>query len=280
MPVVYIDDAGDPRLAPYRELPAHDARRDQASFVAESTRVVRALLEGRRFAVRSALMTERARLALDEPLRLHAALPVYVASPPLLKRVVGFDFHRGCVALGERGADLRLDTLLAAGPRRLVVLEGATNPDNVGGVLRAAHALGADAVVLSPDCCDPLYRKAVRVSMGAVLALPWARARDWEPSLAQLRAAGFTCIALTPHDGHDVAALGDTIPIPERTALVLGAEGDGLRHATLAAADLRLRVPMLAGVDSLNLVTACAVALDRLAWARGAGMLAGVRTRR
>lgn len=279
MSLVHVDSADDLRLAAYRDLPAHDARRRATCFVAESRHVVRALLDSRRFAVRSVLLTATAHGALAEPLQRHAGVPVYVAPLPVLKRVVGFDFHRGCLALGERGTDASVADVLATGPRRLVVLEGASNPDNVGGVLRTARALGADSVLLSPDCCDPLYRKAVRVSMGAALQLPWAHAREWEPALAALRAAGFTLIALTPHDGSDVAAVGDGIALPTRVALLAGAEGDGLRPATLGAADLRLRIPMVAGVDSLNLVTACAVALDRLGWARSRTAVAGGRTR-
>src|SRR5262245_60271946 len=164
MAIASVDDADDPRLAPYRDLRSHDARRRAATFVAESRQVVRALLESRRFRVRSALLTRASLDALSDALRPHGDLPVYVAPLPVLKRVVGFDFHRGCVALGDRGTDATLADVLATGARRLVVLEGASNPDNVGGVLRAARALGAEAVVLSPDCCDPLYRKAVRVS--------------------------------------------------------------------------------------------------------------------
>jgi tRNA G18 (ribose-2'-O)-methylase SpoU len=277
MAIAYVDDADDPRLAPYRDLRSHEARRRAATFVAESRQVVRALLESRRFGVRSALLTGASLDALSDALRPHTDLPVYVAPLPVLKRVVGFDFHRGCVALGDRGTDATLADVLATGARRLVVLEGASNPDNVGGVLRAARALGADAVVLSPDCCDPLYRKAVRVSMGAALDLPWSRSRDWDTSLGELRGAGFELVALTPNDGEDVADLG---PLPDRTALLLGAEGDGLRRETLAIAGVRLRIPMVPGIDSLNLVTACAVALDRLGWARGPHAVAGALTRR
>ncbi len=278
MPIAHIDKADDPRLDPYRALPAHDARRREACFVAEGREVVRELLCSRRFAVRSLLLTKSAHRALSGHLGRRADLPVYVAPLPVLKRVVGFDFHRGCLALGDRGAARSVADVLAAEPRRLVVLEGASNPDNVGGVLRTARALGADAVVLSPDCCDPLYRKALRVSMGAALELPWAQARDWEaerePPVALLRGAGFTLIALTPRGGVDVRALGVEIPLPARAALLVGAERDGLRAATLATADLRVRIPMAAGVDSLNLVTACAVALDRLGWARRGAVVA------
>jgi tRNA G18 (ribose-2'-O)-methylase SpoU len=268
MPIERIDTANDSRLDPYRSLPAHDAKRRDAPFVVETREVVRQLLTSRRFAVQSVLLTESARAALAEHLERRPELRVYLAPLPVLKHVVGFDFHRGCLALGDRGVEPPLDEVLAPRPPRLVLLEEASNPDNVGGVLRVARALGGDAVLLSAGCCDPLYRKTVRVSMGAALTVPWARIAAWEAALARLRAAGYTLIALTSRGETDVAALGATLPVPARAALLVGAEGQGLRPTTLAAADFRLRIPMAEGVDSLNLVTACAVALDRLGGAR------------
>ncbi len=268
MAVERIDNVDDPRLAGYHALPAHDANRRATCFVAETREVVRQLLGSSRFAVQSVLLTEVARLALADHLERRPEVPVYVAPLAVLKRVVGFDFHRGCLALGDRGADPSLGDVLAAAPRRLVLVEDASNPDNVGGVLRVARALGGDAVLLSSGCCDPLYRKAVRVSMGAAFAVPWARVTEWEAALARLRSAGYTLIALTPRGHTDVAAVGAAVPLPAHAALVVGAEGAGLRATTLDVADLRVRIPMADGVDSLNLVTACAVALDRLGGAR------------
>ena len=189
---------------------------------------------------------------------------MYLATPPVLKAVVGFAFHRGCVALGVRGTEASVDDVLAGMPRRLVLLEDVSNPDNVGGVLRAARALGAAGALLSPASGDPLYRKAIRVSVGAALLLPWARVTDWDAALARVRAAGFTLIALHPHDGVDVASLA----VPGRAALLLGAEGAGLRAATRTTADVTARIPMAAGVDSLNVATACAIALERMGGAR------------
>lgn len=267
MPVERIDRVDDPRLDPYRDLPAHDARRRRDTFVAEAREVVSRLLASDR-GVRSVLLTDAAHDALADDLARRPEVAVYVAPLAVLQRVVGFDFHRGCLALGERGAERTLDDVLAARPERLVALDGASNPDNVGGVLRVAHALGADAVLLSPDCCDPLYRKAIRVSMGAALGLPWARVASLADALAGLRAAGFTLLGLTPRGDTDVAALDGASAAP--TALIVGAEGDGLRPSTLAAAHRHVRIPMAPGRDSLNLVTACAVALDRLGWARDA----------
>ena len=187
----------------------------------------------------------------------------------MLKAVVGFDFHRGCLGLGERGSDSGVAEILDSAPRRLVVLDEVSNPDNVGGVLRIARALGAGAVLLSAGSGDPLYRKTIRVSLGAALALPWAhvtdvgghartaRRRRLPPRRALRRPARST----SPPSAAQA-------PLPERVALLLGNEGDGLRPATLAAADVTVRVPMAPGIDSLNVVTACAVALDRLGGAR------------
>jgi tRNA G18 (ribose-2'-O)-methylase SpoU len=265
MPILNIETADDPRIAAYRRLPARDAERRDGLFVAESRAVVRQLLDGTRFSVRSVLIAEPALAGLGECLARHPEVPAYVAPLRVLEAVVGFEFHRGCVALGERAREPSLDDLLVAAPRRLVLLERVSNADNVGGVLRVARALGADAVVLSPGCCDPLYRKAVRVSLGAALVLPFARVVNWTGTLERLRSAGFTLVALAPGGATDVAALPS---LAGPTALLVGAEGEGLRPETIAAADLGVRVPMAAGADSLNLVTACAIALDRLGWGR------------
>src|SRR5262245_14628182 len=265
MAIIKIRSPDDPRISAYRALPAHDARRRDGLFVAETRHVVRQLLESTRFATRSVLLTESSRASLDDCLARRRDVPAYVAPLRVLESIVGFEFHRGCVALGERGPEPAVDDVLAAAPRRLVLLEGVNNPDNVGGVLRVARALGADAAVLSPGCCDPLYRKAVRVSMGAALTLPFTRVADWERAQARLRAAGFVLVALTPAGDRDVAALPRDAG---RTALLVGTEGKGLRTETIAAADTAVRIPMVPGVDSLNLVTACAIALDRLGWSR------------
>jgi tRNA G18 (ribose-2'-O)-methylase SpoU len=261
-----VTSAHDPRLAAYRALPAHDAKRQDRHFVVETREVVRQLIREGRFRLHSVLLTESALAALGDCRADLAGVPLFLAPLDVLKAVVGFDFHRGCLALAERGPEPSLAELLGRAPRRLVLLEEVSNPDNVGGALRVARALGADAVVLSPGCCDPLYRKAVRVSLGAALTLPWTRVADWPTTLDAVRAAGCTVIALTPDGDTDVAAFERRAP--ERFALVVGAEGDGLRPATVAAADLVVRIPLVPGVDSLNLVTACAVALDRLGGAR------------
>jgi tRNA G18 (ribose-2'-O)-methylase SpoU len=224
---------------------------------------VRDLVAGRRFPVRSVLCTEAARAGLGDVL---AGVPcVLVAPDALIRRVVGFQFHGGCLAVAERGALPSLEALLADAPRRLVVLEQVSNPDNVGGVFRNARAFGADAVVLGPGCTDPLSRKAIRAAMGASLVLPFAPAGDWPAALDRLRAAGLTCVALTPRpEAVDVTALGAAQPIPPRFALLVGAEGPGLGPDALAAADLRVRIAMAPGVDSLNVATASGIALHHL----------------
>jgi tRNA G18 (ribose-2'-O)-methylase SpoU len=227
---------------------------------------VRQLLAGRNFRVLSVLVTAAKRASLGDEL---AAVPtVLVATDPVIKRVVGFTFHGGCLAVAERGVPPSLDVLLAAhpaGPCCLLVLDGLSNPDNVGGVFRNAAAFGADAVVLAPGCTDPLSRKALRAAMGASLVLPFAWVPDLAAALAQLRAAGLTLVALTPRaDAVDVVALGIGCAVPSRCALLVGAEGAGLSAAAQATADLALRIAMAPGVDSLNVATASGIALHRL----------------
>jgi tRNA G18 (ribose-2'-O)-methylase SpoU len=231
--------------------------------------VVRRLIAGGRFRVRSVLLTRAALPGLREALgRLPAGAPVYLASARTVRQLAGFNFHRGCLAVGERGGGASPDALLVGarpGPQRLLALEAVANPDNVGGVFRSAMALGADGVLLSPGCADPLYRKAIRVSVGGTLTVPFARASDWPASLRRLRDAGFTLVALTTRrDALDVSELGRTRPIPARTALLLGNEGDGLSAGARAAADLEVTIPMAPGADSLNVATAAGIALHRL----------------
>jgi len=268
MPVEHVTTVEDPRLLPFRNLRAQAVGRSDGLFVAETRAVVRELLASRRFRTRSLLLTQQAAEQLADVLSGRDDVAVYLAPLAVLKAVVGFDFHRGCLGLGERGPEPGLTEILDAAPRRLILLDEVSNPDNVGGVLRVARALGAGAVLLSPGSGDPLYRKTIRVSLGAALHLPWARIAAWEQTLAELKSAGYLRIALTTAGALDVASLGAWQPLPDRIALLIGAEGDGLRPATLAAADVTVRIPMVLGVDSLNLATACAVALDRLGGAR------------
>lgn len=258
MAVIGIDDADDPRLLDYRDLKR--GARAPDTFVAEGRLIVRRLLGASRFRARSVLGTERALADVADVLPDDAV--AYVAPGDVIRRVVGFPFHRGCLAIGERGPDVPLETLL--GGRRLVVLERLANPDNVGGVFRSAMAFGVDGVLLSPGSADPLYRRAIRVSMGGTLRVPFAPLPAWPEELDRLRDAGFTVIALTPDGGIDVAEFGVTRPVPTRVALVLGAEGDGVGEATRAAAHLAVAIRMAAGDHSLNVATAAGIALHRL----------------
>jgi len=260
VPTIAVDSLDDPRVAAYRDLQDATLRERHGLFVAEGQHMVRRLVAGGRFRPRSVLLTA----AALEPLAALLATvdaPVFVAAPAVLRGVVGFDFHHGCVGLGERGAATTLADVLAARPAVLVVLETIANPDNVGGVFRNARALGADAVLLGPGCCDPLYRKTVRVSIGATLEVPFAPLVDWPADLARLRAAGFTVVGLTPDAGAvDLA----TLRRPARVALLVGSERDGLTPAARAAADVEVRIAMMPDGDSLNVATAAAIALHRL----------------
>ena len=266
MPVVPVDDVDDDRLADYRTVSDPLLLRERGVFVAESRLVVRELLAHPRFETRSLLVTEAALKSLGDLLEPRDDdLPIYVGARQFLHRIAGFDVHRGCLALGTRparSADVSLAQLPAA--RRVVVLEDVGNPDNIGGIFRNALAFGADCVLLSPRCCDPLYRKAIRVSIGATLRLPFAYVDDWPEGLARLRAAGLTLVALTPDaTATDIAELASRQP--GRVALLLGTEGPGLSAAAEAAADARVRIPLAQGIDSLNVATAAAIALHRLA---------------
>ncbi len=190
-----------------------------------------------------------------------AAVPVYVVPPAVAEQLTGYHVHRGALASMRRRPLPGLAEVLADAAR-IVVLEDIVEHANVGSIFRCAAALGFDAVVLAPRCADPLYRRSVKVSMGAVFALPYARMADWRGGLEEIRAAGFRLVALTP--------LPDAVPIDEvpaagRLALLLGTEGDGLSARWLDAADLAVRIPMRRGVDSLNVAAAAAIACYLLA---------------
>jgi tRNA G18 (ribose-2'-O)-methylase SpoU len=267
MRIEAIDDPADPRVGDYRDMKDPALRRRRGLFVAESRAVVRQLLASGRFRIRSLLLTPPALASLRGALEAaDAFLPVYLTSHESARALVGFDFHRGCVALGERGAAMLLSPLLdPPGPRLLVALEDVSNPDNVGGLFRSARAFGVDAILLSAGCADPLYRKAIRVSMGASLVTPFTLLTDWAGGLVRLREAGYTLVALTPDPSAvDIALLGAARPVPPRIVLLLGAEGHGLGTESRAAADLRLRIAMAPDVDSLNVSTAAGIALHRL----------------
>jgi tRNA G18 (ribose-2'-O)-methylase SpoU len=264
-----VTDADDPRLADYTQLTDVKLRTSLESahglFIAEGTKVIgRAVAAG--YPVRSMLLAE-CRLG-DLPVLPATGAPVYVVPDETAERLTGYRIHRGALASLHR-KPLPGATALATASRRVIVLEDLVDHGNVGAIFRCAAALGMDAVFLSPRCADPLYRRAVKVSMGAVFAIPYARMTTWHDGLAGLRGQGFRLLALTPDQA--AAPIGETGPA-ERTALLLGTEGDGLSSRWLHEADQAVRIPMhpgalAAGVDSLNVVAAAAIACHVLATA-------------
>lgn len=262
--IVPITDPGDERVADYLSLTDVTLRRrvepERGLYLAESEKVIRrALAAGHR--PRSFLMAPRWLTDLaDVVAHAEAAgIPVFVAEANVLEAMTGFHLHRGALASMQR-PPLADANVLLEGARRVVVLEDVVDHTNVGAVFRSAAALGVDAVLVTPRCADPLYRRSIRVSMGTVFQVPWTRVDPWPGSVAMLRDAGFTVAALTLG--------GDAVPLdrfaadpPGRLAMVLGAEGDGLSPRAVAAADVLVRIPMAGGVDSLNVAAAAAVAI-------------------
>ena len=221
MAVERIDRADDPRLALYRDVGDGERMRERGLFVAEGRLVVKRAIEDRRYTIRSLLVNDAARRDLAPALdRLDASVPVFVCRTGDFLQVTGFDLHRGCLALVERPAATAVDHLIYR-VQTLVVLEAVANADNVGGVFRNAAAFGADGVLLSPTCCDPLYRKAIRTSMGAALSVSFARVNegDWPEVLVRVRAAGATIVALTPREPSETLDAFAARPRPPRIAV-------------------------------------------------------------
>jgi tRNA G18 (ribose-2'-O)-methylase SpoU len=268
--LVEIEDPRDPRLADYVDLRDVSLRRsleaEHGLFIAEGEKVVRRAVESGHD-VRSFLMASRWLAGLSDVLDAAGDAPCYVVSEAVAESVTGFHVHRGALASLHRKPLPGVDEVLHEA-RSVVVLEDIVDHTNVGAVLRTAAALGLDALLLSPRCADPLYRRAVKVGMGAVFSLPYARIDDWYGGLQALRDRGFTVVALTPD--------ADAVPLDralqqdavEKVALVLGSEGHGLTRRWLASADVRARIPMAAGVDSLNVGAAAAIACYLVASAR------------
>ena len=264
MPTVPIDDLDDPRLADYRNVPDPVLLRDRGVFVAEGRIVVRHLLESSRFMTQSVFVSPAALEGLGEALARHPAVPVFVMPVERLSALVGYNMHRGCLAIGARPVPPPVGDWVASirGARLVVAVEGVANADNIGGIFRNALAFGAGGVLLSPTSCDPLYRKATRVSTGATLRLPFTIAGSWPGDLLALKKAGFHILALTPDDSaRDIEDALARQPHDAKLALVLGHEGTGLTEEALLAADDCVRVAMAPGVDSLNVATAAGVAL-------------------
>lgn len=266
--IVAVRDAEDPRLADYVRLTDIRLRKSlecaHGLFIAEGEKVIRrALAAG--YPARSLLITER-RLAGVADLLGACASPAYVVPGPVAEQLTGFNVHRGVLASMARLPAREVSGVLP-GARRILVLEDIVDHTNVGAIFRCAAAFGLDGIVLAPRCADPLYRRAVRVSMGAVFAIPYARMTDWFAGLTELREAGFRLLALTPDQS--AVPIG-TAAAGERTALMLGTEGDGLSPRWRHEADEAVCIPMAAaamaaGVDSLNVVAAAAVACHCLA---------------
>jgi tRNA G18 (ribose-2'-O)-methylase SpoU len=265
MPVIRVEAIDDRRLEEYRNMRDPELLRRRGLFMAEGRLVVERLLDlaGKGHSLKSLLVNGASFASLELRTAAHPDLPVYVCTTKALAAIVGFNLHRGCLALAERPPD-RAAADVVTGTDVVLVLEDVADADNVGSVFRNAAAFGAGGVLLSPACCDPLYRKAIRTSVGGVLRMPYARLPDWPRDLAALKAAGFTLVALTPRqpaiDLPDFARRGSR----PRLALLVGAEGRGLTAEAEALADVRVRIPMEPGVDSLNLATAAGIALYHL----------------
>lgn len=272
MRAIAIDRPDDPRISDYRNVPDPVLLRERGLFVAEGRLIVRLLLTETRHRVRSLLVSPPALEALAQvpglvPGTERCQAPViYVAPVDVLAGVVGFNMHRGCLALGERPPSLDVGAVLAAAgaARLIVVAERVANADNIGGIFRNARAFGAGCVLLSPGCCDPLYRKAVRVSIGASLRVPFAEVADWPAGVVAVRERGYTLVALTPQpDAPELADVAAALRT-SRVALLLGHEGAGLTTEALAGADCRARIAMSAGADSVNVATASGIAMYTL----------------
>ena len=257
--LVEITDPADPRLGDYRDLRDVQLRRsleaDHGLFLAEGEKVVRRAA-GSGYPVRSFLMAPRWLDGLADVLEATEA-PCYVVSEALAEQVTGFHVHRGALASLAR-IPLPDPAAVLADARTVVVCEDIVDHTNVGAIFRSAAAFGVDAVLLAPRCADPLYRRSVKVAMGAVFALPWTRLPDWSEAIPALSAAGFTSVALTLAD--DAIPLEEATAGVDRLALVLGGEGHGLSRRWEQQADRRAVIAMDSGIDSLNVAAAAAVA--------------------
>ena len=257
---IIIETADDPRLEAYRFLRERDLVGRQGRFVVEGDVVLRLMLSRSHFMLESVLLSKRRAAASPD---LLTAVPeqtkLYIADDVVLEAVTGFAIHRGVLAIGRKGEEVSLESLLAGLPAQVLVTVaiGMANHDNMGGLFRNAAAFGADAVLLDATCCDPLYRKAIRVSVGAALVVPFVRRGSASTILAALQKAGFATFGLSPSGQ---LALSQVKP-PARSALVLGAEGPGLPPDLMARMTI-LRIPMADNFDSLNVATASGIALN------------------
>lgn len=259
MDPIKIDDPQDSRVAAYLDIRERDLTGRHGRFVAEGKVVLDVLLSAGRFAAESVLVLENRLAGLDDILRKAPAdLPIYVAASEVMDRIAGFHMHRGILAIGSKGAPQPAEALLGTLPADalIVVLVGIANHDNMGSIFRNAAAFGADALFIDATSCDPLYRKAIRVSVGAALKVPFASFSDTEAFVGTLGEMGFDQVALSPGGATDIRDAGSA----KRLALYLGTEGEGLPKSLLAR--LRtVRIAMSKGFDSLNVAAASAIAL-------------------
>jgi len=272
VPIIHVDDPGDPRIAAYRNVPDPDLLIQGGVFVAEGRLVVRRLIEGERFPVRSVMVTEAAFVPLREVLVTRDELTVFIVPQAVMNGITGFNMHRGCLAIGARPRPREWREVMT-GAQRAIALERIANADNVGSVFRSAAAFGVDAVLLERTCTDPLYRKAIRTSMGAALSMPFAEAEPWPDVLRDLArgAVGRVLsdppwVVLAMTTSRAAPPLGEIASelLDRPVVVVVGHEGEGLSDAALAACTHRARIPMTNHVDSLNVATAAAIALYEL----------------
>jgi tRNA G18 (ribose-2'-O)-methylase SpoU len=257
-----VTDTADPRLADYVRLREASLRRhlesERGLFIAEGAKVIRRAIESG-YQPRSFLLTQRWLEGLHDVLIRWPVVPVYVVTEDLAEQVTGFHVHRGALASLQREQRHSVEELLAL--QRLVVLEDIVDHTNVGAILRNAAGLGWDGALLSPRAADPLYRRSIKVSMGAVFSLPWARLEDWRAAPHILSAAGFLTVALSlAPDAVELSQLAAGITPQTRVALMFGTEGSGLSKRWSDGAKVRARIPMSAGIDSLNVAAAAAIA--------------------
>lgn len=265
--LIQITHPDDPRIAEFRDIRERDLTGRESRFIAEGTVVLRLLAgahaAGGDFVAEKVLLLRNRAAGLDEIISAFPPdVPVYVAEGSVLDGIVGFHLHRGVLALGRRTADTDMDAFLGRLPERSVVLVGCgiSNHDNVGSMFRNAAAFGADAVLLDETCCDPLYRKALRVSVGSVLTMPYRRQLSDVDLLTALTERGFAIWSLSPRGETDIRA----VPPTDRMALVVGTEGEGLPREILSAFG-SVRIPQAPGLDSLNVATASGIALFEMA---------------
>jgi len=260
--LIEITDPNDERIAPYRNIRERDLVGRQGLFIAEGRVVLNVLFSTSRFRAQSLFLRDNRVAGTSDLLeRVPPEVPIYVAGGEIMDEIAGFNIHRGILAVGEKGDEPAAEALLDSLPEKalVVALSAIANHDNMGAIFRNAAAFGADAVLLDSDCCDPLYRKAIRVSVGAALKVPFANAGKAQDMTALLHSRGFEVLAMTPQGEKDVSEIART----NRTALLLGAEGPGL-DAGLLQSWPTVRISMRDDFDSLNVATASAIALHHL----------------